>query len=50
MKRMQTDPPVDFIAAAWLKAQMPKPFAGDEAYSAGLPVKRGKVKRGDIRR
>lgn len=50
MKRIQAHPPVDLIAGALLKGNGPKPLA-EQASAAGIPVKKGKVKRyGDKRR
>jgi hypothetical protein len=47
---MEMYPPIDFVAAGWLKANKPKPFS-EQAASAGLPLTKGKVKkRGDIGR
>jgi hypothetical protein len=47
---MKKFPPIDIIAAGYLKAQEPKPI-GEQAASSGLPYKKGKVKkRGDISR
>jgi len=46
---MEEYPPVDFVAAAMVRKNAPKPI-GEMIGSAGIPVKRGKVKRGDIGR
>jgi hypothetical protein len=47
---MDEYPPIDVLGAAWLNSQKPKPI-GEQASNAGLPVKKGKVrKRGDIGR
>ncbi|QOR55533.1 MAG: hypothetical protein UMS36scaffold28_23 [Phage 59_13] len=44
LRRMQDIPPVDIVVGAWIQQQKPKPLA-EQARSAGLPVKKGKVKR-----
>ena len=50
MLRMSEQPPVDFVVAGWLKAKAPKTLS-EQASLAGLPVKKGKVKkRGNISR
>lgn len=50
MRRIEANPPIDLIAGALLKAKQPKPLA-EQAGAAGLPVKKGKVRRyGDKRR
>lgn len=50
MKRIEANPPVDMIVAAWVKAKGPKPLA-EQASAAGLPVRKSRVKRyGDKRR
>lgn len=47
---MEDLPPIDVLGAAWLNSMKPKPI-GEQAGSAGLPYKKGKVKkRGDISR
>lgn len=49
MARIESNPPIDLIAGALLKAKQPKPLA-EQASAAGLPVKKGRVKRyGDKR-
>jgi hypothetical protein len=48
MAKMNEFPPIDFVAAAWVQSQKPKPLA-EQTGSLGMPVKKGKVlKRGDI--
>ncbi len=47
--KMEEYPPVDFLAAAFLAKNKPKPLA-EQIGSLGFPRKRGKVKRGDISR
>ena len=50
MKRIEAQPPVDFVVAAFLKANGPKPLM-QQVSASGLPVTKGKVKRyGDKRR
>ncbi len=47
---MEDYPPIDFVAAAWIKSQQPKPIS-EQAATLGLPHKKGKViKRGDLSR
>ncbi len=47
---MEEYPPIDFMAAAWMKGQEPKPIR-EQIDSVGFPHKKGKViKRGDIGR
>jgi len=48
LKKMEQYPPVDFVAAAFVRKNAPKPI-GEQASSAGLPYRKGKVKkRGDL--
>jgi len=50
MKRIESNPPVDLLVGAILKGSQPKSL-GQQVSAAGLPVKKGKVKRyGDKRR
>lgn len=50
MKRIEANPPIDLIAGALLKGQQPKTLS-QQASAAGIPVKKGKVRRyGDKRR
>ena len=50
LKRIESNPPIDLLAGAFVKAQAPKPLS-QQASAAGLPVTKGKVKRyGDKRR
>jgi hypothetical protein len=42
MKCMKDMPPADFVVGSWAKAKMPKPISEQ---TAGLPVRKGKVKR-----
>ncbi len=45
---MELYPPLDFVAAALMRKEAPKPIA-EQIGSLGFPVKKGKVKkRGNI--
>jgi hypothetical protein len=50
LNKMKVMPPANFVAAAWINAQKPKPLS-EQIGSLGLPSKKGRVrKHGDIRR
>jgi hypothetical protein len=50
LEKIKLMPPANFVAAAWVNGQKPKPLA-EQIGSLGLPSKKGKVrKRGDISR
>lgn len=49
MRRIEANPPTDLMVGAFLKAGQPKNLS-QQISAAGLPVKKGKVKRyGDKR-
>ncbi len=41
---MEEYPPIDFLAAGWIKANKPKPIA-EQVGASGLPYKKGMVKK-----
>jgi hypothetical protein len=50
LKKMDTYPPIDFIGAAWIKKNAPKPIA-EGIGQLGIRPRKGKVrKRGNISR